>query len=97
LSKKQYHGAYTDAAWQAMSGTMRTGDSLSKIPVPSLILKADTSAEGRKANEEAVEGMERVKLVHVDGAAHNLHHDELEQTVKEVTEFLSSVLLNNNN
>lgn len=28
LSKKQYHGAYTDAAWQAMSGTMRTGDSL---------------------------------------------------------------------
>ena len=92
LSKKQYHGAYTDAAWQAMSGTMRTGDSLSKIPVPSLVLKADTSPEGRKANEEAVEGMERVKLVHVDGAAHNLHHDELERTVKEVKDFLSTAL-----
>jgi pimeloyl-ACP methyl ester carboxylesterase len=73
-----------------MHGTMRTGDSLSKIPVPSLVLKADTSPENRKANEEAVEGMERVKLVHVDGAAHNLHHDDLERTVKEFNEFLSS-------
>ncbi len=90
-SKKQYHGAYTDEAWQAMSGTMRTGDALSKIPVPSLVLKADTSPERRKTNEEAVEGMERVKLVHVDGAAHNLHHDELERTVKEITEFLANI------
>ncbi len=75
-----------------MSGTMRTGDALSKIPVPSLVLKADTSPESRKANEEAIEGMERVKLVHVDGAAHNLHHDELERTVKEVKDFLSTVI-----
>jgi pimeloyl-ACP methyl ester carboxylesterase len=90
LSKKQYHGAYTDAAWQVMSGTMRTGDSLSKIPVPCLVLKADTSPERRKANEEAVEGMEKVNLVHVDGAAHNLHHDKLERTVKEITEFLAN-------
>lgn len=91
LSKKQYHGAYTDAAMQAMSGTMRTGDALSKIPVSSLVLKADTSPEGRKTNEAAVEGMERVKLVHVDGAAHNLHHDELERTVKEIRTFLSNL------
>lgn len=92
LSKKQYHGPYSDEAWQAMHGTMRTGDSLSKIPVPSLVLKADTSPENRKANEEAVEGMERVKLVHVDGAGHNLHHDELDRTIEEINEFLSDVL-----
>jgi pimeloyl-ACP methyl ester carboxylesterase len=91
LSKKQYHGAYTNEAWQAMSGSMRTGDSLANIPVPSLILKADTSPEGRQANEEAVRGMERVKLVHIDGAAHNLHHDELERTVSELTTFLSTL------
>lgn len=88
LSKKQYHGPYTDADWKAMHGTMGTGNALSKIPVPSLILKADTSPEGRKANEEAVQGMQRVKLVHVDGSAHNLHHDELERTAKEIDEFL---------
>lgn len=92
LSKKQYHGAYSDAAWQAMSGTMRVGDALSKIPTPSLVLKADTSPERRKTNEETIEGMERVKLVHVDGAGHNLHHDELQRTVKEIETFLSTAL-----
>ena len=89
LSKKQYHGPYSEAEWQAMHGTMRTGDALSRISVPSLILKADTSPEGRKANESAVEGMHMVKLVHVDGAAHNLHHDDLERTIKEMNEFFA--------
>ncbi|MBN1924219.1 MAG: alpha/beta hydrolase [Prolixibacteraceae bacterium] len=88
LSKKQYHGPYSPEAWNAMRGTMNIGDALSKIKVPSLILKADTSPEGRKANQEAVDGLARVKLLHIDGAAHNLHHDELEQTVKAITEFL---------
>jgi pimeloyl-ACP methyl ester carboxylesterase len=92
LSKKQYHGAYTQEAWQAMSGTMRTENSLSKIIVPSLILKADTSPERRKTNEEAVYGMPKVKLVHVDGAGHNLHHDELNMTVKEIKTYLAEAL-----
>lgn len=91
LSKKQYHGPYSDAAWQAMHGTMRTEGALAKIPVKSLILKADASPEQRKTNEESVADMERVKLVHVDGAAHNLHHDKLERTVKEINLFLSGL------
>lgn len=91
LSKKQYHGAYSDQAWQAMSGAMRIGDSLARIPVPALVLKADAPPEGRAANEASVEGMDRVKLVHIDGGAHNLHHDELERTVEELTEFLSGL------
>ncbi|WP_159520712.1 alpha/beta fold hydrolase [Sunxiuqinia indica] len=92
LSKKQYHGPYSDAAWQAMHGTMNTEGALAKIPVKSLILKADTSPERRKTNEESVADLERVKLVHVDGAAHNLHHDQLELTVKEIRDFLSTAL-----
>lgn len=91
LSKKQYHGPYSDAAWQAMSGSMRTEGALAKIPVKSLILKADTSPENRKANEESVEGMERVKLIHMDGTAHNLHHDDLNGTVRELKTFLSNL------
>ena len=91
LSKKQYHGAYTSKEWQAMSGTMRTGDSLAKITLPALILKADAPAEARKANEEVVNGLKNVKLVHIDGAGHNLHHDQLKRTVKVLTEFLSSL------
>lgn len=91
LSKKQYHGPYTQAASQAMSSTMMIGDALAKITVPALVLKADASPEGRKANEAAVKGLKRVKLVHIDGAAHNLHHDELERTTKEINEFLSTL------
>lgn len=91
LSKKQYHGPFSSSDWQAMIGTMRTGESLSKIQVPSLVLKADSSPEGRKANEDAVEGMQKVKLVHIDGAAHNLHHDDLGRTVKEIKLFISNL------
>lgn len=89
LSKKQYHGPYTPAGQQAMFGSMQVGDALSKIPVPSLVLKADGSPEARKANEEAVKGLTLVTLVHVDGAAHNLHHDDLTRTVKEINAFLN--------
>lgn len=91
LSKKQYHGAYTSEAWQAMSGTMNTGNSLAKIQVPALILKADASPEVRKANEEAARVMQKGKLVHIDGAGHNLHHDELGRTVAVLKEFLSTL------
>ncbi|MEK6481422.1 alpha/beta hydrolase [Catalinimonas sp. 4WD22] len=91
LSKKQYHGAYTDEAWQAMSGTMRTGDALAKIPVPTLVLKADAAPEVRQTNEEAASVIQKGKLVHIDGAGHNLHHDELEQTVEVLMEFLSAL------
>jgi pimeloyl-ACP methyl ester carboxylesterase len=91
LSKKQYHGAYSSDAWQAMSGSMRTEDALDKITVPALILKADASPEAREANEEAVRVMKNGKVVHIDGAAHNLHHDELKRTWEVLTEFLSTL------
>ena len=91
LSKKQYHGAYTREAQQAMSGTMNTGNSLAKIEMPSLILKADALPEVRKANEEAARVMQKGKLVHIDGAGHNLHHDELARTVGVLKEFLSTL------
>lgn len=91
LSKKQYHGPYDSEAWQAMSGTMRTEDALSKIKVPGLILKADTSPEGRKANEDAVKDLKNINLVHIDGAGHNLHHDDLNRTEKEIVDFLKKI------
>lgn len=93
LSKKQYHGAYSSQAWEVMAGTMKTGDSLSKITVPALVLKAglNASPEVRKATETEVSGMKHVKLIYIEGAAHNLHHDQLKQTVKVLREFLSTL------
>lgn len=91
LSKKQYHGAYSNVGQQAMSGSMRTGDSLAKITVPALVLKADAPPEARKANEEAAKVMQKGKLVHIDGAGHNLHHDQLKRTVEVLKEFLAAL------
>jgi pimeloyl-ACP methyl ester carboxylesterase len=91
LSKKQYHGAYSREMFAVMSGSMRTGDTLAKISAPTIILKADASPKERKANEDAVSEMPSVKLVHIDGAGHNLHHDQLDRTVEVLTEFLSTL------
>jgi len=91
LSKKQYHGAYSANAWQGMSGPMTTGEALARITVPALILKADATPEVRKANEEAARVMQHGRLVHIDGAGHNLHHDQLARTVEVLKEFLSTL------
>jgi pimeloyl-ACP methyl ester carboxylesterase len=59
--------------------------------LPALILKADASAEVRAANEEADSVMQNGRMVHIEGAGHNLHHDELDRTVEVLTEFLSTL------
>jgi pimeloyl-ACP methyl ester carboxylesterase len=91
LSKKQYHGAYSPEIWEAMRGPMNTGNSLAKIQVPALILKADATPEVRKTHEEGARVMQKGKLVHIDGAGHNLHHDQLARTVQVLKEFLSTL------
>lgn len=91
LSKKQYHGAYTPEAWQTMSGIMAIGDSLAKIAVPALVLKADAPPDVRAADEKAAQVMQKGRLVHIDGGGHNLHHDEPQRTVQVLKEFLSSL------
>jgi hypothetical protein len=35
--------------------------------------------------------MQKGKLVHIDGAAHNLHHDQLARTVEVLKEFLPTI------
>jgi pimeloyl-ACP methyl ester carboxylesterase len=74
-----------------MSGIMQGGDALSRITVPALILKADTTPQGRQANLAAAAVMKTGQLVHVDGAAHNLHHDKRARTVELIQAFLKGV------
>ncbi len=96
LSKKQYHGAYTSDSWEVMSGNMRTGNALERIKVPSLILKADTSSKEREINMETVKNLKKIKLLHLEGTGHNLHHDDLKQTVTEISDFMSKLNLAQN-
>ena len=91
LSKIQYHGPYTSVGANAMTGTMNIGNSLQMIKVPAIILKADTSPESRKNNEELAKAMPKGRIVHVNGAGHNLHHDKLDQTTQLIKDFLSKL------
>ena len=89
VSKRQYHGSYTPGGGRG--GGMSTTDALSKIAVPALILKQDAPPETRKANEEAAKVLKNGKLVHIDGAGHNLHHDQRQRTLDVLKPFLASV------
>lgn len=91
LSKKQYRGAYSEEMFGVMSSSMRTGDSLAKIPVPVLILKAAAPPEVREANQQTVSETPNVKLVHIDDAGHNLHHDQLDRTVEALSAFFATI------
>ena len=90
VSKRLYHGSYT-------SGGTGTGSSasyisnLGKIAVPTLVLKADAPPETRAANEAVAKVLKNGRLVHIDGAGHNLHHDERQQTLKVMREFLGAL------
>jgi len=91
LSKKQYHGAYSPESFAVMTAAMQIGDSLEKISVPALILKADASDKDRKAHQQAASRMQKAKLVHIDDAGHNLHHDQLNRTYEVLSQFLSTL------
>jgi len=56
-------------------------DSGDRKAVPALILKQDAPPETRRANEEAAKLLKNGKLVHIDGARHNLHHDQRQRTL----------------
>jgi pimeloyl-ACP methyl ester carboxylesterase len=92
VSKRIYHGSYTSGGGRGPgAGGMSTSEALSKITAPTLILKADAPPETRQANEEAAKVLKNGKLVHIDGAGHNLHHDQRQQTVKVMRAFLRTL------
>ncbi len=93
VSKRIYHGSYTSGVGRGPGGGggMSTSETLGKITVPTLILKADAPPETRRANEEAAKVLKNGKLVHIDGAGHNLHHDERQRTVEVMRSFLGAL------
>jgi pimeloyl-ACP methyl ester carboxylesterase len=90
VSKHLYHGSYASGSQRALP-RMNAVETLGKITAPALILKADAPPETRKANEDVAKALRNGKLVHIDGAAHNLHHDQRQRTVKEILAFLKGV------
>ena len=60
-----------------------------KITVPTLILKADAQGDLRKQNEEVATRLPRGKIVHIEGAGHNVRRENRTQTIAVMKAFLT--------
>ena len=58
-------------------------------PAPTLILKADAQGDIRKQNEDIASRLPRGKIVHIEGAGHNVRRENKLQTIEVMIAFLS--------
>jgi pimeloyl-ACP methyl ester carboxylesterase len=62
-----------------------------KITAPTLILKADAQGELRKQNEEITGLLRNGKIVHIEGAGHNVRRDQKARTIAALREFFAGL------
>jgi len=67
------------------------GVTYPRLLVPTLILKADADAEGRKKHIEIAALLPNGRLVHIEGAGHVIRNDKPEDTEREIRSFLSGL------
>jgi pimeloyl-ACP methyl ester carboxylesterase len=60
-----------------------------KITAPTLILKADAQGDLRKQNEAVAGRLRKGKIVHIDGAGHNVRRENKAQTLEVLRAFLA--------
>ncbi|QDT16454.1 alpha/beta fold hydrolase [Alienimonas californiensis] len=87
-SKQLYH---PHLARRSKGERQSMGELFSKITAPTLILKADASAEEQTENQQIADGLKNGKLVHVPDAGHSVHRDELGRFLQELDGFLDGL------
>ena len=65
------------------------GELFPKITAPTLIIKADAQGDLRKQNEDIAGRLPRGKIVHIEGAGHNVRRENKAQTIEVMKAFLS--------
>lgn len=66
-------------------------DLFTQIKAPTLILKADAQGDLRKQNEEVTRTLAHGKIVHIEGAGHNVRRENKPQTIAVMNEFLKGL------
>ncbi len=87
-SKRLHH---PDTAFRNRSGRPPMSELFAKITAPTLILKADAQGDERKKNEEVVKLLENGKIVHVQGARHNVRRDQKGRLLNALKVFLGEL------
>ena len=85
-SKRRHHPGTVQNAPSALPPV---GELFPKITAPTLILKADAQGDLRKQNEEVASRLPRGRIVHIDGAGHNVRRENKAQTIEVMKAFLS--------
>ena len=85
-SKRRHHPA---TVANVPSALPPVSELFPKITVPTLILKADAQGDLRKQNEEVARRLPRGKIVHIEGAGHNVRRENKTQTIEVMKAFLS--------
>ena len=62
-----------------------------RITAPTLILKADAQGDERKKNEEVAKLLKNGKIVHVEGARHNVRRDQKARLLNALKAFLGEL------
>ena len=87
-SKRLYHPRLTlrnTAERPAMA------DLFEKITAPTLILKANAEGDDRVKNEQVAKILTSGRIVHVAGAGHCVHRDQMSPSLAVLREFLSEL------
>lgn len=87
-SKRLHH---PDTALRNRSGRPPMSELFAKITAPTLILKADAQGADRKKNEEVAKLLKNGKIVHVEGARHNVRRDQKARLLKALKAFLGEL------
>lgn len=87
-SKRRHHPATTLGT---MAGRPPMSEILPKITAPTLILKADAQGEARLKNEQAAALLPQGKIVHIDGAGHNVRRENKPMALATLRAFLATV------
>ncbi len=87
-SKRQHH---PNTAYRNRNGRPPMSELFTKITAPTLILKADDQGEIRQKNVEVTKILKSGKIVHIEGAGHNVRREGKQETVKVLKAFLSQL------
>jgi len=87
-SKRRHH---PDTANVSMANRPAMKDLFAKITEPVLILKADAEGDLRRENEEVTAVLAKGKIVHIQGAGHNVRRENKAQTLEVLNAFLATL------
>ncbi|MCP5110890.1 MAG: alpha/beta hydrolase [bacterium] len=87
-SKRLHHPA---TAFRRIGDRPPMSALLSKITAPTLLLKADAQGELRQQNEKAAGLLSKGRIVHIEGAGHNVRRDQKQRLLKALHRFLGEL------